>query len=251
MATGWESIGGQPRLAGTREGCSETEALAIAIQDKVVHTRAYRKGVMKDRDLPDDLCRFCGDAPEMVGHLLAACEDLHWNLHKERHDRVVYQILLALLEQFNLTQPDSLKWHSGGWNGVGVVEGLGVKVEVDLSHPTEAQIESRRPDIVVTLESRVWIIEVACAWDGIVQEREVEKRRKYRPLAANLGSQHPTKRVCSVALVMGDLGTILSFRDELKRLEIFTSWRIDNILKECQHKVLASAVRIIRRTLSS
>jgi len=117
---------------------SETEALAVAIQDGVVHTKAYRKGVFKDHDLPDDLCRYCGDAPETVGHHLAACEDLHWNLHKERHDMVVYQLLLALLGQFNLTEPDSLKWHSGGWNGIGEAEGPGVKIEVDLSHLTEA-----------------------------------------------------------------------------------------------------------------
>ena len=230
---------------------SETEALAVAIQDGVVHTKAYHKGVLKDKDLADDLCRNCKERPETVGHLLSACGELHWSLHKERHDRVVYQLMLAVVKHFNLIQPEALNWRAQGWSGVGVIEGTRVKVEIDLSKPTDAQLEHRRPDMIVTLDTRMYIVEVACAWDSIIQEREVEKRRKYRDLAADLGSQHPSKRVHNMALVVGDLGTINNFREELQTLDFFTPTECNAILRECQHEVIASAIRIIRRTLSS
>jgi len=67
-----------------------------AFQDGVVYTKAYRIEVLKDEDLPDDFCRFCRGAPETVGHLLTACKDLYWNLHKVHPNKVVYQLQLAL-----------------------------------------------------------------------------------------------------------------------------------------------------------
>ena len=159
--------------------------------------------------------------------------------------------MLAFVRHYGLVLPEALKWRAQGWSGVGLMEGTGVKVEVDLSKPTDAQMENCWPNMIVTLGTRMYILEVACAWDSIVKEREVEKRRKYRALAADLGSQHPSMRVHNMALVVGDLGTINNFREELQKLDIFSPAECSNILRECQNEVVASAVRIIRRTLGS
>ena len=47
------------------------------------------------------------------------------------------------------------------------------KVEVDLSKHTDAQVDNHRPNMIVTLGTYMYILEVACTWDSIVREREM------------------------------------------------------------------------------
>ena len=93
-------------------------------------------------------------------------------------------------------------------------------------------------------------MEVACAWEPLILEREDEKRRKYQQLAAGLGLQFPTYRVNVVPLVVGDLGVIFNFGRELARVDIFTPSELRMLVCHCQCEVLASAVQIIWITLS-
>ena len=191
---------------------SKTEALVVAAQDGVILTRAYRARVLKE-PIPQ-ACRVCKKAPETIGHILSACDPLHWTLHKERHDRVVYRLMLALAAKYQLAVPQGLRWGPDGWNGVAVLEGPDAKLSVDLSIPTDKQLTARRPDLVAYLckEKVIVIFEVACAWEPLVNERELEKFSKYRDLAADLASQNPGWRVKTVPLVVGTLGTVNSFR---------------------------------------
>ena len=229
---------------------SETEALIVAIQDGVVHTRVYRKRILKTTS--GSSCRVCGKSEESIGHLLSSCKMMNFTLHKQRHDRVVLQLLLALCRRFDLRLPPSLLWRSNTWTGVGIVQNSRAKVELDLTHPTDQRTEAHRPDLVLTIHDRreIWILEVACAWEPLILEREDEKRRKYQQLAAGLGQQYPLYCVRVMPLVVGDLGVIFNFGRELERLDIFNTRELKNVIRHCQCEVLASACQIIRRTLS-
>jgi len=103
---------------------------------------------------------------ETVDHLLSACNTLSFTLHKKRHDRVVYQLLLALCRKYQLAFTPPLSWRSDAWTGVGIVEGPLAKIEVDLTHPMDKSTKHHRPDLMLTIRDRyeIWILEVACAW---------------------------------------------------------------------------------------
>jgi len=85
----------------------------------------------------------------MISHILTSCEAHLWSLIKERHDLVVYQLVLALARSQGLTVPNSWGWRAQGWQGVGVLEDDRTKIVVDVSMPTDRELTSRRPDIVV------------------------------------------------------------------------------------------------------
>jgi hypothetical protein len=53
----------------------ETEDFMIAIQDEVIATKNYRKFILKDSSLTDDLCRRwrCNDLPETIQHFKSDC----------------------------------------------------------------------------------------------------------------------------------------------------------------------------------
>ena len=122
---------------------SKTKALIITIQEMVVHTNSYGHKILKDNINPK--CSSCKSEAETIGYLLSSCNDLNWTFHKDRHDRVLYQLLIAFCKRYDLELLDSLKWRTGGWNGVGAVESKEVKLAVDFSIPTDCSIMERRP----------------------------------------------------------------------------------------------------------
>ena len=95
---------------------------------------------------------------------------------------------------------------------------------IDLSIPTDRQLMERRPDLVAYYRElrRIVIYEVACTWVPLIEERQREKRGKYRELAADLATQWPGWNVQTTPAVVGDLGSLGSLRDELLRLQLFT-----------------------------
>ena len=103
----WDTVGSFKWLVdGRLQG--QTEALIIAAQDGVIMTRDYQQRILGKKGPTS--CRCCRQETEKLGHLLSKCEPLFWTLYKERHDRVVYQILLALTRKYEMTLPSGLQW---------------------------------------------------------------------------------------------------------------------------------------------
>ena len=136
---------------------------------------------------------------------------------------------------------------------MGVLEDDKMKLVVDVSMPTDCELTSRRPDIVVFLKERnqITIVEVAVAWEPLLEEREREKSNKYRELAADLATQHPGWKVDIIPVVVGSLGTLRNFREHIVRLKLFTKREILRLTRDVQFEVLCFGVRLIRRHFSS
>ena len=94
----------------------QTEDVLNAARDRAIMTQDYQRRILGKKGPTS--CWHCRQETEMLGHLLSKCEPLFWTLYKERHDRVVYQILLALTRKYEMTLPSGLQWGFDGWSGV-------------------------------------------------------------------------------------------------------------------------------------
>ena len=201
---------------------AETEGLVFAVQDSVIMMNRYKHTVLKTS--ATSTCRVCREGDETIGHILSSCMPHAWSLYKERHDRVVYQLMIALAKKLDVRVPDSMKWGVDGWHGVADLNGRKAKIAVDLTVPTDRQLSDRRPDILLYLKEsqEIMILEVAVTWELLLADRERQKSDKYQELAADLATQHHRWRVTVVPSVVGCLGTLNSLRANLKGLDVFT-----------------------------
>ena len=222
----------------------ETEALIVAAQDGVIMTRAYQARVLNKA--VDPMCRKCHKRPETIGHILSHCDRYNWSLYKERHDQVVGVLYYHLCRTLDLRV---LK----PWEPIPPVqESDEVRLLWDPSIPTDRVLEHRRPDVVLVMKKdrKIFLIEMACAFDPLLAEREKEKSEKYEELATDMATQFPGLRVEIVPVVIGDLGSARGLADSLRKLKIFTSRQLGSVLGAMQLKVLYSSTRILKRHLA-
>jgi len=112
---------------------------------------------------------------ETISHILTSCEANTWSLIKERHDRVVYQMVLALAKSQSLKVPDSWGWRAQGWQGVGVIVGDKAKLVVDVSMQTDRDLTVRRPDIIMYLKERNQIVILEVSAVGRTGKGEIQQ----------------------------------------------------------------------------
>ena len=89
---------------------AETKGLLIAAQDGILHKNWYKHTVVKMS--ATSTCRVRREEAETIGHIVSACRSHMWSLYKERHDRVVYQLMLALAKQLgrNPSRDQARNW---------------------------------------------------------------------------------------------------------------------------------------------
>ena len=159
----------------------QTEALILAAQDDVLHTRWYQNRILRNSSLL--MCRECGKAMETVKHILNMCEPKGFSLYKERHDRAILIVLWRLLKEYGFRQGEP--WYK--LEAKPVYENRSVKILWDPSIPTDEEKTERRPDLVVEdrLCKSIYIIEMAVPTDSNINGRWQEKFQKYQKLAAD------------------------------------------------------------------
>ena len=120
---------------------------------------------------------------------------------------------------------------------------------------TMTAIKERRPDFVIRDPERktITIADVAVTWDASVCDREQEKRGKYEALARDMGrcKESAGFRVVVRPFVVGDLGSIAHFGDELRDLELLSKREVRTLIVNCQLEALHYAVRIMRGHLGT
>ena len=109
---GWDTSASNAWLLDGRVQ-AKTEALIMAAQDEVILTRAYCNRMMGKAVSP--VCRVCTGSVETIGHLLSNLVPLQWTHYKERHDRVLYQIVRMLSAKYGIVLPDDLMWGPARW----------------------------------------------------------------------------------------------------------------------------------------
>ena len=120
---------------------AEAKGLVFATQDGVIMMNWYKHTVLKVSST--STCRVYRESDETVGHILSSCAPHAWSFYKERHDRVVYQLMLALAKKLEVRVLDLMKWGVDGWHGVAALDRRKAKIAVDLTVPTDRQTTVR------------------------------------------------------------------------------------------------------------
>ena len=226
----------------------QTEATIAAAQDGVIHTRAYKARVLRD-SCPVE-CRMCGKGTETLGHILSSCEIHNFGAYKDRHDRVLFLLVKAVMQYLNLKPPKELT-KPGGIVKPGVYGTKHREIRVDQVIPTMESIRARRPDLVViqAREKVIHILDVACCWEPKLLEREKEKRAKYQNLKADMARQYQDKgyKVHVIPVVMGDLGIVKNTRRAIVASELLNQDETDYFLSSAQRETLVQSVKLIKR----
>ena len=161
---------------------------------------------------------------------------------------VLYVLLRAVLKALGLRLPSPYKT-AGGRARSGVFGADTKLVMVDQTCPTDRMVTESRPDLLVQLETekRLVIQEVACAWQPLIESRELEKRSKYQDLGADLDRQNPGFAVRVVPVVFGDLGMVGQLRQHFRGSQLFGDGETNGLTQAIQREVRCSSVKILQR----
>ena len=94
--------------------------------------------------------------------------------------------------------------------------------------------------MLVQLKKRktIFVFEMACAYDTLVEKYQSEKTGKYDEFAADLVIQQRGYSVKVVALVIGDMGSIGNLANRLSSTQLFTPCHVCSIVRAMQQRVL-------------
>lgn len=221
---------------------SETEGFMVAIQDRVIATKNYRRYILHE-DV-EDRCRKCNSVGETIEHVVAGCSVLAGSAYLDRHNEVAKIVHQQLALKHNLVdrfvpyykyQPDP------------VLENSCIKLYWDREIITDVLIRANRPDIVVFDKrmKRVTLIDIAVPLDHNVQSTFSGKITKYHDLAEELKQMWHLEDVRIVPVVLSATGVVpKSLLRSLDELELKKD--LNSILKA----VILGTCSIVRRFLN-
>ncbi|CAH1101356.1 unnamed protein product [Psylliodes chrysocephalus] len=173
----------------------------IAIQDQVIRTQYYAKHILKDRTVPDDLCRRCKRAKETIHHITTGCQSIVQADYKVRHDQVAKIIHQKIALNFLLTQENTLYYK---YTPERVMENDIVVLYWDRTLLTDRTVQANRPDITLINKMEKWafLIDVAVPHTNNLQDTHNTKINKYRELAVEIKEQWGLNKVTILPAVL-------------------------------------------------
>jgi hypothetical protein len=147
-----------PRENGGR-GFSNLEILYLAIQDRVINTRNYKKHICGLQSIIDK-CRICGTEGETIEHIISSGTVLAQSEYKKRHDIFAKIIHMNLAVKFNLlkdTQPHYI------YKPESCLENDNYKLYFDRTVLTDIHIQHNRPDIIILnkQQKQAYLLDIA------------------------------------------------------------------------------------------
>lgn len=221
----------------------ETVGFVIAIQDRVIATKNYRRYILKD-DTTNDKCRRCSQAAETIEHLIGGCPTLAAVDYTKRHNDMAKIVHQTLARNCKLHH-SSIPYYK--YNPTAVIENDEYRIYWDRPLITDQSVRANRPDIVL-LNKRcktAELIDVAVPLNANLQKTYAEKVNKYVDLAEEIKDMWHLKKVTIRPLIISATGIVpKSLVAQLAELNISLT------LATIQKAILMDTCHIVRRFLS-
>ena len=221
---------------------AETEGFIIAIQDKVIATKNYRKFILRE-NLQNDSCRRCQNNAETIDHIIGGCTSLASHDYTARHNQVAKIIHQNLAVQYNLAK-EKLPYYK--YEPPPVLENSRSKLYWDRSMITDRTIRANKPDIVLfdKVGKKIILFDVAVPLNHNLQSTYNTKIEKYTDLANELKTMYHMERVDISPIIISATGLIPK-----KLIVQLKKHKLENALEIMQKAVILNTCNIVRRFL--
>lgn len=186
----------------------ETEGFMVAIQDQVIHTKNYRKFIVKDKNLQNDRCRKCSRQPETIQHIIGACPSLAQTDYTHRHNQVAQIVHQKLAITYKIIDDKPCPYYQ--YVPKPVLENANYKIYYDRAILTDKTIHHNRPDItfIDKANKHTYLIDIAIPNTHNLQKTLNVKIHKYIELKEEVTRIWKMERVYIVPLVLSSTGVI-------------------------------------------
>ena len=182
----------------------ETESLLCAAQEQALATKYVRSKIWKKGK--DVNCRLCGEQNETVSHIVSGCKMLAATQYLHRHNQVGKYLHWCILKDIGVQVKDSWLQHKPEE----VVQQNDIIVMWDKSILTAKKVGCNRPDITIhdTKARECIFVDVSIPVCDNVIKKEAEKITKYRDLEIEVQKCWNLRKVTTIPVVVGALGTV-------------------------------------------
>jgi hypothetical protein len=222
----------------------ETEALIMAAQEYSLRLNYIKFKI--DHTVADPKCRMCHQFQETVQHIVCGCPKLAKTEYQLRHDRMGKVVHWALARKWGFDATEKYYHHIP----VPVLENEDCKILWDFSIRTDRTIKNQRPDLTMVLkkEERAFLIDFSVPFDYRIEAKTQEKVEKYDDLCFEVKRLWKLKRVETVPIIIGALGSM-----NLKNLNYqLTKISLQSVIQPSllQKETLLGTGRILRKVLN-
>jgi len=123
----------------------ETEGFMLAIQDRVIATKNYKKYIIQDATV-NDQCRKCSVRGETIEHIISGCQSLCQTDYLYRHNQVANIIHQKLAIKYNLIDTHTPYYK---YKPEKVLDSKDYKLYYDRTVITDQTIHHNRPDLII------------------------------------------------------------------------------------------------------
>lgn len=218
----------------------------IAIQDQVINTRNYRKYILKDSTLGNDLCRRCHLSSETIQHITSGCKAIAQTDYKHRHDQVAKIIHQRIAIDSELLE-NKLPYYK--YTPTTVMENSACKLYWDRTIITDKMIAHNRPDITLIdkINRITYLIDIAIPNTHNLQSSHTEKVSKYTDLAIEIKEQWKMEKVYTVPIIVSTTGVIpTTLHNSLQQLKMPKT-----VYMELQKVAILNTCAIVRKFLNN
>ena len=222
----------------------ETEGFMIAIQDRVIATKWFRKHIIKENLLLDDKCRLCKTQPETIDHIMAGCTSLCQIEFTKRHNNVCKILHQKLCKNLKFVQ-DEVPYYK--YEPPPVLENEDYIIYYDRTILTQHTNSHNRPDLtIIDKKSKVCsLIDVAIPASNNIQKSYAEKKRKYADIAVEIKRNWNLSKVEIFPIIISTEGLVhRELRSNLKLLGLN-----QNIVDQMQKAVIIDTCHLVRKVL--
>lgn len=185
----------------------ETEGFMLAIQDEVIATKNYKKHIIKDKSVLNDMCRLCHNEIENIQHITSGCMKMAGQEYLERHNQIAKIIHQRLAKKFNFIQ-ETVPYYN--YNPQTVLRNDELTMYWDRTLRTDKSVNHNRPDITIInkRDKFAYLIDVAVPNSKNLMKKVEEKKKHYAKLAFEIKRQNRLKNVEIIPIIISSTGVI-------------------------------------------
>ena len=223
----------------------ETEGFMIAIQDKIIMTKNYRKHIIKDNTV-EDKCRKCHLRGETIEHIVSGCPLLAQTDYLHRHNQVANIVHQKLALKYKLIDKHTAYYK---YKPQAVLDNKDYKLYYDRAVITDQTIHHNRPDIIITdkRKKETYLIDIAVPLCHNLEKTWETKMTKYLELSHEVKKMWKQSKVTIIPLVLSATGTIpRKLHNSIKKLTLPS-----NTYVEMQKAAIINTCSIVRKFLNT